>query len=125
MSLILEKLKKEAGLIINKLMKILLTSILLLLSIFTFSQCNDTIISPNAFTPTMSTNSEFYPTYINSYTSYKLSIYNRWGMLVFVGDKWNGLYNGNLCERGVYLYEVVAYGSECSKIFYGTVSLIR
>lgn len=106
-------------------MKILLTSLLLLLSIFTFSQCTDTIISPNAFTPTLSTNSEFYPTYINNYTDYKLSIYNRWGMLVFLGDKWDGNYNGNLCERGVYLYEIVVYGDECKRIFYGTVTLIR
>ena len=73
----------------------------------------------------MSTNREFYPTYINSYTEYKLSIYNRWGMLVFLGEKWDGFYAGSLCERGVYLYEITAYNGECTRIFYGTVTLIR
>jgi gliding motility-associated-like protein len=106
-------------------MKTLLISLLLSLSTFTFSQCVDSIISPNAFTPTLSSNSNFYPTYINNYTNYKLSIYNRWGMLIFTGEKWDGYYKGNLCEGGVYLYEIVVYGNECTKVFYDTVTLIR
>lgn len=106
-------------------MKTILISLLLLISTFTFSQCTDTIISPNAFTPTLNSNPEFYPTYINNYTNYDLAIYNRWGNLIFIGDKWDGSYKGTVCEKGIYLYEIKVYGQECTKVFYGTVTLIR
>lgn len=105
-------------------MKTLLTILLILISTISYSQC-DTIISPNAFTPTLSTNYKFYPSYINTYTDYTLSIYNRWGMLIFVGKEWDGTYKGNLCDKDVFVWEVVATKLDCRKVFYGTVTLIR
>lgn len=107
-------------------MKILLTILTIFISSLLYSQdiCKDTIFAPNAFTPTLTTNSKFIP-YINSYIDYQMVVYNRWGYLIYSGKEWDGTYKGTLCEQTTYVWEVKAYGTECERIFRGIVVLIR
>jgi len=69
---------------------------------------------PNAFDPTEGSSSEiatFKPniSYIKK-DSYEFKIYNRWGYTVFstsdVAEGWNGIYKGQLCPTGVYVYKI-------------------
>lgn len=111
-------------------MKKILVVLFILCAGFLYSQnnntpCSDTIIVPNAFTPTLSTNKEFFPSYLNTYTGYKMVIYNRWGNVVYSGQKWDGTFNGKLQETGVFVYEIVAYNNDCEKRFVGSVTLIK
>lgn len=72
-----------------------------------FGQKNEIFI-PNSFTPTKETNKEFYPV---TTLDYKMEIYNRWGQLIFKGERWDGMYNNNLCETGTYIW-VICVGEE-------------
>ena len=96
--------------------------------LISFSQninnCGDTIISPNAFTPTKLTNSEFYP-FVYGYDDYKLTIYDRWGGVIYEGKSWDGTKNGKLCEQGVYVWKLVAFNIDCQTMLQGYVILIE
>ena len=65
-----------------------------------------TIFAPNSFTPDADgTNDLWYPI-LQNVKSYTYAIYNRWGERIFTstGDPWDGTYNGNKCQMGVYTY---------------------
>jgi gliding motility-associated-like protein len=65
-----------------------------------------TIFAPNSFTPDADgTNDLWYPI-LQNVKSYTYTIYNRWGERIFTstGDSWDGTYNGNKCQMGVYTY---------------------
>ena len=67
-----------------------------------------TIYAPNSFTPDGSgTNDLWYPVFQNP-ISHTFSIFNRWGERIFTstGDPWDGTFNGNKCQMGVYTYIV-------------------
>lgn len=85
---------------------------------------------PNAFVP-IGINNKFRPegTLID-YTKSTMKIYNRWGQLVYdkpVNDGWDGLdSNGQLCEQGVYFYNIEIYSTKNDKqIKQGTFTLLR
>jgi gliding motility-associated-like protein len=75
---------------------------------------------PNVFTPNSDgssggyyninalDNDIFFP-YTTGVEEYKLSIFNRWGELIFETDDikqgWDGYYKGKLCENGVYIWK--------------------
>lgn len=99
------------------------------------------IIFPNVFTPTSAgssggsydvkslANDVFFP-YTSGVVSYKLQIFNRWGELIFesfdVEKGWDGYYNGNLCEQGVYIWKAaveLSNGKTFNKT--GDVTLLR
>jgi gliding motility-associated-like protein len=54
-------------------------------------------------------NNVFHPI-VKGVESYHLEIFNRWGVKVFTSDKvevgWDGYYQGELAEEGVYIYKV-------------------
>ena len=65
-----------------------------------------TIYAPNSFTPDADgTNDLWYPI-LQNVKSYTYYIYNRWGERIFTstGDPWDGTYNGNKCQMGIYTY---------------------
>jgi gliding motility-associated-like protein len=65
-----------------------------------------TIYAPNSFTPDADgTNDLWYPV-IQNVKSYTYDIYNRWGERIFTstGDPWDGSYQGNPCQMGIYTY---------------------
>ncbi|MCC6370485.1 MAG: PKD domain-containing protein, partial [Bacteroidia bacterium] len=86
-----------------------------------------TVIVPNAFTPNPSgskggiydpkdlSNDVFYPQ-IKGTDRYTLSIYSRWGELLFetknTEEGWDGYYKGVLCTQDVYVWKITATFSD-------------
>ncbi len=86
-----------------------------------YAQENSEIQVPNAFTPNPSAsngglydplalnNDVFHPV-IRGVTKYELSIFNRWGELIFeskdINIGWDGYYKGKLCQQDVYVWKV-------------------
>jgi gliding motility-associated-like protein len=68
---------------------------------------------PNVFTPDHDDyNETFLPVFTSGFDpyDYHLIIFNRWGEVVFESYNtaigWDGKYNGELCEDGVYVWQV-------------------
>ncbi len=68
---------------------------------------------PNAFTPTAgSYNTVFQPVFTDGFDpySYHLTIFNKWGELVFESFNpdigWDGTYNNQVVELGVYIWKI-------------------
>jgi len=68
---------------------------------------------PNTFTPDgNSINNEFFPVFTAGYDlyDYHLTIFNRWGEIIFEsynpGVGWDGTYGGVLVEDGVYIWQL-------------------
>lgn len=89
---------------------------------------------PNAFTPNGDgTNDDFFGKgFLNGATNFKMSIWNRWGELVFEttnpNDKWNGEKRnaGGMSPEGVYIYTVSFTGPRGEKNeFKGFATLVR
>lgn len=86
---------------------------------------------PNVFSPNGDNlNDEFIPIY-KGITDYKITIYNRWGELVFqrdIGDgiHWNGMYDGEKASQDVYIY-IANLQTDTGKIIErkGHVTLVR
>ncbi len=101
----------------------------ILLKIDPTDTCYSDIFIPNAFTPNadlLNDKFEIHPFLINNF---KLSIYNRWGQLLFTTedpyDWWDGTFNGNLVPEGAYYYVIDAFGKdEESRSTSGTVQVI-
>lgn len=100
-----------------------------------------TIKFPNVFKPNPSgpiggdynaaehLNQVFYPVY-EGVVEYDLSIYNRWGELLFnttdINRGWDGYYKGSLCVQGVYVWKcTVTYGNGTSNVMAGDVTLLH
>lgn len=90
---------------------------------------------PNAFTPNGDgINDKFMPYASGDYVNadFTMRIFDRWGnKLLFTGDineGWNGYYRGELCERDVYVYQVVFTNKEDGGVlarFKGIVTLVQ
>ena len=68
---------------------------------------------PNAFTPNESgVNDVFLPVMTSGIDiyEYKLTIFNRWGEVVFISynpaEGWDGRYNGKVVQNGVYVWQI-------------------
>ena len=72
---------------------------------------------PNSFTPNGPLNKEFYPITKLPYT---MEIYNRWGELIFKGDRWDGKYSNKECSNGTYIWLIIING----KRYNGYVNLL-
>jgi gliding motility-associated-like protein len=63
--------------------------------------------------------------------NYELSIYNRWGELVFKTNDfmqgWNGIYNNKLVQLGVYSFKIEFRNSNdrINQIHTGHITLVR
>ena len=90
---------------------------------------------PNAFTPNGDgLNDKFAAVqkydYINKY---HISIYNRWGQMIFetndINSGWDGTYKGHPCMLGTYVYRIIyeEFGQQPieSKVVEGTIMLVR
>ena len=103
----------------------------LLQPILNIKSCSMLQLIPNAFTPDNNGLNDCFgvknwPATLN----FALSIYNRWGQLVFqttsVTACWNGEYNGKPQPGGAYVYIINANTTQCGKrTIKGTVVLIR
>lgn len=89
---------------------------------------------PNSFTPDGDEfNQTFLPVFTSGYDPFKyhLSIYNRWGELIFesydASIGWDGTYGGNLVQDGTYTWQITfgdLYNDENYELI-GHVNLIR
>ncbi|MBR9859823.1 T9SS type B sorting domain-containing protein [bacterium] len=81
---------------------------------------------PNAFSPDLNNlNEKFRPTTVNI-NSYTISIFNRWGECIYSGNEgWNGIYEGKLCQAGVYVYMIEINAEGMKRYEHGTFTLMR
>jgi gliding motility-associated-like protein len=89
------------------------------------------ILVPNAFTPDGNAfNNVFKPVFYEPQV-FQLFIYNRWGELVYAAHEyeasWNGTFNGNLVEDGVYLWKIIytAYDTKIPVEVQGHVTVLK
>ncbi len=85
---------------------------------------------PNAFTPNGDGLNDIFNIQTDLLISYSISIYNRWGELVFaswdIGKGWDGNVGGNPQEMGTYMYfieSVTTLNTPITKS--GTITLLR
>ncbi len=66
------------------------------------------IYLPNAFSPNGDNINDYFEIYTgsNTYQSILMQIYDRWGNLIFEGEKWDGTYKNQEMNSGVYVYLV-------------------
>ncbi|MBP6872924.1 MAG: gliding motility-associated C-terminal domain-containing protein, partial [Bacteroidales bacterium] len=93
------------------------------------------IYIPNAFSPNADGINDIFqikfPNSIFSIQHSTLSIFDRWGGMVYTNDDvavgWDGKKNGNPCPGGVYVYKIVfsVDGIPGSQERVGTVMLVR
>lgn len=85
----------------------------------------ENLFLPNSFTPNGDIVNDVYRIENISCDEIAISIYNRWGTLVFKSDNatkfWNGKYNGKDLPQGVYI--IVAKNRKKTKT--GTITLLR
>ncbi len=99
------------------------------------------VVVPNAFTPNPNggnggfinrgeyNNDVFYPV-VEGAENYRLTVYNRWGELLFESNDinigWDGYYKGQLCKQDVYIWKVELFFSDgTKKIKTGDLLLLR
>lgn len=89
------------------------------------------IIAPNVFTPNNDGSNDAYFLDVTNHTNVELTIVNRWGNTMFVGDgltpTWNGKSpSGSNAEEGTYFYTYVVTGIDGS-VFegHGFLQLVR
>ena len=85
---------------------------------------------PNVFTPNGDGTDDVFPAFTDAQAHYHLSIYNRWGQLVFetadAQESWNGTINGGEAPDGIYFWSATLYDCEGRPIERnGFVHLIR
>ncbi len=89
---------------------------------------------PNAFTPDGDEfNNTFSPVFTSGFDrfDYHLSIYNRWGEILFESHNfelgWDGTYNGKLVQDGVYTWKIefANINSDERHIVHGHVNILR
>ena len=93
---------------------------------------NCTVYFPNSFTPNGDNKNEiFKPLFTDDLNKYELSVYNRYGELIFKSlDKnrgWDGMFNGTIQPMGVYVwivnYNTFSKGEMINRR--GTINLIK
>ncbi len=85
---------------------------------------------PNIFTPDLETNNRFQASTSCQVASFELTIYNRWGLIVWtttdINSSWDGTRDGEPMPQGAYTFYWFLediYGERWSDV--GTVTLIR
>ena len=95
---------------------------------------DDIYYVPNCFTPDGDEfNNSFLPIFTSGFdpANYELTIYNRWGEIIFVSKNhlkpWDGTFNNKVCKEGVYTYTIKYKNPEIDrfKIISGHINLLR
>lgn len=92
--------------------------------------CNCKLFIPTVFSPNENNLNElFTPIASCSFTEYQLTIYNRWGELIFKSNNptlaWDGSFKGNFAPDGVYVYVLQYKFSNNRQIKWGSFGLLR
>lgn len=97
----------------------------------TVDECDCILYFPTGFSPNNDgANDSFRPQVACNLTEYHLSIFSRWGSMLFETDNpleaWDGTYEGNPLPMGVYVYIVVYGSAEVENVLqHGNVTLLR
>ena len=89
-----------------------------------------TIYVPNSFTPNNDNLNETFGAYGFGVDEFNMAIFNRWGELIFesndINQKWNGTYEGQICQEGIYVYHIIYKGfNRGYQDIYGKILLIK
>ena len=86
------------------------------------------LLMPNVFSPNGDNSNDIIePLYNSSITILSFKIFNRWGEMVYNGQKgWDGYYNGTLQKPDVYVYTLSAIDKSGNKSIYihGSLTMI-
>ncbi|WP_018343478.1 gliding motility-associated C-terminal domain-containing protein [Cytophaga aurantiaca] len=81
---------------------------------FVKEECKPSLFLSNAFSPNGDHVNDFYETFDNHVGAYSITIFNRWGEVIFQStDKktfWDGYYKGEVMPVGVYPYIITYEG---------------
>ena len=89
------------------------------------------IYVPNTFTPQGNNFNEVFKAVGGNVKSFEMSIYNRWGELIFtmhsMDESWDGSYKGFPCQDGTYVWKIVYtdLNSKKEKKMSGHINLLR
>lgn len=89
---------------------------------------NINIYIPNVFSPNGDRSNDFFEVYTKSeeFLGREMSIFDRWGNLVYKGDKWDGKLLNVPAKQGVYLYSIRLTDIQGQESFLnGSVTLLR
>ncbi len=89
---------------------------------------NINVFIPNIFSPNGDNINDYFEiiTSGDDITTTELSIFDRWGNLVYVGDRWDGTHNNELVASGVFVYFAKLINREGEKMsFSGSITVIR
>ena len=79
-------------------------------------ECSFNLSAPNAFSPNGDGNNDVWLPLITCYEEYTLSVFNRWGELVFnsndPNEGWDGKNSESTHKPGVYLFIIQATDEE-------------
>jgi len=94
--------------------------------------CECEMMIPNSFTPNEDgKNDTFSPVCQCEYAYYNITVSDRWGNVVFIGNtvnaKWDGRYKGNWCPDDIYIYriETIEKGTDKKSVRTGRINLFR
>jgi gliding motility-associated-like protein len=92
------------------------------------------IYIPNAFTPDGNEFNQYFAPVITSGVDvydYEMLIFNKWGEIIWeshdVEGKWDGTYNGQMCQQGVYIWKIT-FGvpqNDERKQYFGSVTILK
>jgi len=89
-----------------------------------------TLYIPNTYTPNGDGTNEGFKVYGTHIGEFEMMIFNRWGELIFESNNietgWNGTYMGQSVQNGLYVYKVVARGTDKTRLDRtGHVNVVR
>lgn len=100
-----------------------------------YESCDCHLYFPTAFTPNGDgLNEDFKPTYDCELADYSLSVYNRWGVLIWetnnASEGWDAFYKSEIVQQGVYVWKTsysFARGANVGKTVSraGSVTVVR
>jgi len=97
-----------------------------------FKNCECEMYIPNSFSPNDDEKNDlFCPLFQCEYSYFSLTIFDRWGNIVYISSatngKWDGKYKGNPCPDDVYVYRLDAIQKNTEKKItrQGHLSLFR
>lgn len=92
--------------------------------------CETVVMMPNVFSPNGDgSNDRFIPVLHKGVLRSALTIYNRWGQVVYEGSNldigWNGRKDGDICADGTYYWHLDFQGNDLQDTMTGVVTLLR
>ena len=85
---------------------------------------------PNTFTPDRGRYNSTFSAVTTGINSLSITIFNRWGELMFESDdlnfKWNGIYKGVIAQQGIYIYKASCVSNSGKELdYYGHINLLK